>query len=99
MTGFVQLIEYRTDHPEQVDELLDERISTSEGTRTATRTRVCRDHHDPARFVEILEFPSREVAMANSELPATNAIHEKFALLCEDGPHFTDLEVRRDQPL
>lgn len=99
MTRFIQLIEYRTNRPDEVNHLLDEWIAASNGKRTATRTRVGRDHNDPAHFVEILEFPSHEDAMTNSGLPETGAVHEKFVRLCEGPPAFTDLDIVRDQPL
>lgn len=96
---FIQLIDYHTDQPDAVDDLLSQWIVTSAGERTARRTRVCRDVHDPTHYVEILEFDSAEDAMTNSQLPQTNAVHEQFTGLCTTGPTFTDLSVTRDQPL
>ncbi|AHH95788.1 hypothetical protein GCM10010174_46600 [Kutzneria viridogrisea] len=96
---FIQLIQYRTTQPEEVGELLDRWIATSAGKRTATRTRVTRDRNEPTSYVEVLEFPSYELAMANSTMPETNAIHERFVELCEEGPTFVDLDVLRDEAL
>ena len=97
--AFIQIIDYRTGQPEAVDDLLSRWIASSAGQRTARRTRVCRDVHDPTHYVEILEFDSAEDALTNSQLPQTNAVHEQFAGLCTAGPSFTDLSVARDQPL
>jgi hypothetical protein len=96
---FIQLIEYRTTQPEAVDELLSQWIADSGGRRTATRTRVGRDHHDGDHFVEILEFPSYDEAMRNSEMPETNGIHERFVQLCAEPPRFVDLDVVREEQL
>lgn len=96
---FVQLIEYRTTKPEAVDELLSRWIADSGGRRTATRTRVGRDRHDPHHFVEILEFPSHEAAMLNSQLPVTKGIHEQFVELCTELPRFVDLDIFREEQL
>lgn len=95
---FIQLISYRTSEPEKVSQLLDDWIATSEGQRTATRTRLGRDRNEPDRYVEILEFPSYEEAMRNSDLAVTTDVDTKFRPLVED-LRFTDLDVVRDEQL
>ena len=99
MSSFIQLIDYHTDQPQAVDDLLSGWIAASAGKRTARRTRVCQDVNNPAHYVEILEFDSEQDALTNSQLPETNAVHEQFTALCTAGPNFTDLSVTRDQPL
>ena len=99
LVTFVQLIEYSTTQPEAVDELLSRWIAESGGQRTATRTRVGRDHHDPQHFVEILEFPSYDDAMRNSHLSVTHAVHEQFVQLCTEPPRFVDLDIVREEKL
>ncbi|MEW2386586.1 hypothetical protein AB0873_31805 [Micromonospora sp. NPDC047707] len=96
---FVQLIDYHTDRPEEVDRLLSTWITSSTGVRAARRTRVCRDRHESTHYIEIIEFDSREDAAANSNLPETRAVHAAFAPLCTDGPRFIDLDVQRDERL
>ncbi|WP_018807042.1 hypothetical protein [Salinispora arenicola] len=95
--AFIQIIDYRTDCPEEVDRVLTEWINASAGRRTATRTRVCRDRDDPTHYMEILEFDSHDDAVVNSELTMTNATHEAFVPLCTEGPHFINLDVMRDE--
>lgn len=97
--AFIQIIDYRTDCPEEVDRVLTEWINASTGRRTATRTRVCRDRDDPTHYMEILVFDSYDDALVNSELAVTNAIHEVFVPLCTDGPRFINLDVVRDESL
>lgn len=96
--GFIQLISYRTHEPGKVGRLLDEWITNSAGQRTAIRTRVGQDRNDPTRYVEILEFPSYEEAMRNSQLEVTTATDAEFRPLVAD-LIFTDLDIVRDEQL
>lgn len=96
--SFIQLISYRTSEPEKVGRLLDEWIANSAGQRTATRTRIGRDRNEPDRYVEILEFPSYEEAMRNSDLDVTNQTDSDFRPIVEDLT-FTDVDIIRDQQL
>ncbi|GAB1691923.1 hypothetical protein [Krasilnikovia sp. M28-CT-15] len=50
------------------------------------------------RLVTIVEFPSYEAAMANSELPETGEFARQMAALCSNGPEFQNLEVKRTFP-
>ncbi|GAA3741676.1 hypothetical protein GCM10022225_26450 [Plantactinospora mayteni] len=97
--AFIQIIDYRTDRPDDVDQVLTDWINATTGIRTARRTRVCRDRHDPTHYMEIIEFDSVEDAAINSNLPQTQATHEAFVPLCTDGPRFIDLDVLRDEQL
>jgi hypothetical protein len=99
MTTLVQLIEYWTDRFGEVDSLLTEWITDSQGQRTAARTRIGQDRHDPQHYIEVLEFDSVEDAERNSRLPITDAVHQRFVSLCSRGPFFTDLLIRRDEDL
>ena len=47
----------------------------------------------PNRYVSIVEFESYEAAMANSELPETRAVADKYAALCDEPPRFVNLDV------
>ncbi|RJQ82927.1 hypothetical protein D5S17_01620 [Pseudonocardiaceae bacterium YIM PH 21723] len=97
--AFVQIIDYRTTRADEVQDLLSRWIELTGGKRTATRTTVGRDRQDPTHFMEILEFPSYEVAMANSALPETTRVHEEFVALLEEPPRFIDLDVIRSESL
>ncbi len=46
-------------------------------------------------FVRIVEFPSYEAAMANSELAETALFSQKPAVLCDGPMVFRNLDVRR----
>jgi hypothetical protein len=94
---FIQLIDYQTTRVEEVQALLTRWIEATGGVRTATRTTVGRDRDDSTHFVEILQFPSYEDAMRNSNLPETHKVHEEFVGLCVEYPKFINLDVIRDE--
>ena len=45
-------------------------------------------------YVQIVEFPSYEDAMTNSELPETASLAERLGQLCEGPMLFRNLDVR-----
>ncbi|CAL9463787.1 ester cyclase [Streptomyces sp. Tu 3180] len=96
---FVQLIDCRTSRLDEMDRLMDQWVEQTRGRRTATHTLVAKDHTDAAHVVEIVEFPSYEEAMRNSQLPETDRIFREMVALCDEMPTFTDLDVVRDAQL
>ncbi len=96
---FVQVIDCKTDRYDDMNRLMDEWVAATEGKRTATHSIVGRDRSADDHYVEIIEFPSYEDAMKNSNLPETNRIFEEMVALCDGLPNFTDLEVIRDEQL
>lgn len=96
---FVQVIDCRTSKYSEMNRLLDAWVEQTEGKRTATHSLVGRDHTEPDHYVEIIEFPSYEKAMSNSNLPETNRIFEEMVSLCDGMPTFTDLDVVREDQL
>lgn len=95
MAGFVQVIEIRTTRVEEIDELLAGWLAQTEGIRKAQRGTFTRDRDRPDVYVQIVEFPSYEEAMANSSLPATAEFARKLAELCDAAPTFRNLDVLR----
>lgn len=69
--SFLLLIDYKTTRVDEVQALLSQWIEATGGVRTATRTTVGRDRDDAAHFIEILELPSYEEAVRNSNLHET----------------------------
>lgn len=96
---FVQMIEYHTEQAGEADRIMDEWAAATNGKRTATRVMVAADRDDPGGYVEIVEFPSYEEAMRNSELPETHEIARKMRQICEGEPRFHNLDVRREEAL
>lgn len=96
---FVQIIDCRTSRVEELNRLMDDWVSVTQGKRTATHTLVGKDRSDPTHVVEIVEFPSYEEAVRNSTLPETDRIYQEMVAVCDAPPQFTDLDVMRDEQL
>ncbi|MEU6087470.1 ester cyclase [Streptomyces sp. NPDC047085] len=96
---FVQLIECKTSRLDEMNRLIDDWVAQTKGRRTATHALVGRDRSDASHIVEVVEFPSYEEAMRNSNLPETDKIFREMVALCDEMPTFTDLDVVRDERL
>ncbi|MQS16286.1 ester cyclase [Streptomyces kaniharaensis] len=96
---FVQIVECRTERPDELNQLMDTWIEQTQGKRTATHTMVGSDREDARHVVEIVEFPSYEAAMRNSALPETDRIFREMVALCQEPPTFTNLDLVRDEQL
>ncbi|MFB7501177.1 ester cyclase [Streptomyces sp. NPDC056161] len=96
---FVQLIECRTSRFDEMNRLLDMWVEQTKGKRTATYDLVGKDRSDAAHLVELVEFPSYEDAMRNSNLPETDKVFRQLVALCDELPTFVDLDVVREEPL
>jgi len=93
--AFIQIIELVTKRPDEVEALIDEWRSATDGRRTAQRGTFTKDRERPDTFVQVVEFPSFEDAMANSDLPETAAFATRLAALCEGPMAFRNLDVLR----
>ncbi|WP_395295921.1 ester cyclase [Kitasatospora hibisci] len=93
---FVQIIDCKTDRLDDLNRLMDTWAEQTRGRRTAGHAVVATDRADTKHVVEIVEFPSYEEAMRNSNLPETDRIFREMVALCEEPPTFTDLDVVRD---
>ena len=90
--GFVQIIEYQTSRADEIQKLADEWERATQGKRTATRSTGGADADRPGVWVQIVEFPSRDAAMKNSELPETARLSEQIAKLCDGPPVFRNVD-------
>jgi quinol monooxygenase YgiN len=97
--AFVQVIEFESTRPDEVEALVAEWRGLTEGTRKAQRGTFTKDRDRSDTYVQIVEFPSYEDAMANSELPETAAFAEKLRSLCDGAPRFRNLDVRSVEEL
>lgn len=96
---FVQIIEYTTSKPDEIAKIMDEWMAATEGKRTPTREVTGKDRDDSDRYFQIVEFPSYEEAMKNSELPETSQFAERIRALCDGPAVFRNLDVVREQDL
>lgn len=94
---FVQIIEYETSRGDEVENLFEEWMARTEGKRTVTHEFHTQDRERPQHYVDIVEFPSYEKAMANNDLPETQQVAERFRSLCTTEPRFLNLEVVQEQ--
>ena len=97
--GFIQVIEFTTTRPSEVEALVDEWITKTAGRRTAQRGTFTQDRERPNTYLQIVEFPSYEDAMANSDLPETAAFAERLGQLCDGPTLFRNLDVRRTEEM
>ncbi|WP_416984978.1 ester cyclase [Streptomyces sp. T028] len=96
---FVQLIDCKTSRFDEMNRLMDSWVEQTKGKRTATHNVIGKDRSDASHFIEIVEFPSYEDAMRNSNLPETDRVFQQMVALCDEMPTFTDLDVVRDEQL
>jgi quinol monooxygenase YgiN len=92
---FVQLIEFQTDNIAEFNATVDEWLETSKGWRTATRAALAQDRDRPGTYLQMVEFPTYEAAMENSNRPETTKFSERLAALCTSQPVFRNLDVER----
>jgi hypothetical protein len=95
--SFVQIIEYETDRPEEVA-ALGEQMEASGTPQRFTSLRMTKDRDRPNGYVTIVEFPSYEVAMENSDAPETQAFAAKMMELATGPARFLNLDVTRSLP-
>jgi hypothetical protein len=93
--SFIQTIEYKTSRYDEIDAVIDKFLAETEGRRTVVTSTVTKDRDSSDTYVTIVEFPSYEDAMKNSEDPATGAMAEQMAKLCDGPPIFRNLDVVR----
>jgi len=96
---FIQMIEYKTTRIDEFNDALATWLEATKGKRAATRGIQTKDLDASNTYVQIVEFPSHEEAMANSNLPETGEFAAKLASLCDGPPTFRNLEVLREEQM
>ena len=97
--SFVQIIEITTPRLSEVEALMQEWVAKTEGKRSASRSILTKDRDRPGTYVQVVEFPSYEEAMANSDLPETAEFARRLASLCDGPPSFRNLDLLREDRL
>jgi hypothetical protein len=90
---FVQIIEYKTSRIDELNALLDSWVEKNAGSRLATRALQTRDRDTENVYLNIVEFPTYEQAMDNSNRPETAAFAAQVAALCDGPPVFRNLDL------
>jgi hypothetical protein len=96
---FVQLIEFKTSDINAFNRTLDEWLAKTSGVRTSTRAIQGEDRDSRGSYVHIVEFPSFEAAMENSNRPETDEFAAQLAKLCDSPPTFRNLDVTREEDM
>jgi quinol monooxygenase YgiN len=93
---FVQIIEFRTSRIDEFNAALDEWLDkTDRQRRIVTRATQTRDRDNDGIYVHIVEFPSYEEAMENSNRSETGEFAAQLAALCDGPAVFRNLDVLR----
>ena len=97
---FVQIIEFKTGDIDAFNRTLDEWLEKTAGSaRIPTRAIQTRDRDNDRTYVHIVEFPSYEAAMENSDRPETSEFAAALAKLCDGPPTFRNLDVTREEEM
>jgi quinol monooxygenase YgiN len=91
--AFVQLIEFRTHRIDDFETTVRQ-WSEAIGAEATARWAITGGDRDNAdHYVQIVEFPDYESAMANSRSPATGEFAERLSKICEGEATFHNLDV------
>jgi hypothetical protein len=93
--AFIQLIEITTTRLEDIEGIMQPWLAATEGRRSAHRSTLTKDRDRADTYIQIVEFPSYEEAMKNSNLPETAAFANELVKLCDGPPAFRNLDVAR----
>jgi len=94
---FIQLIDYETDRAAEIDAAMRTAMAQV-GDMGFVRFEQTQDHDNPRHFVTIVEFPTYEAAMANSNRPETDIMATELAQMCTRGPNYQNLDVQMGMP-
>ncbi len=97
--AFIQIMELTTSNIEEVQKLADEWLEATTGKLTAQKLVLTKDRDSANTYFAIVEFPSYEEAMKNSNLPETQAISAKMMAACDSEPKFRNLDVIQEDIL
>ena len=95
----VHLIEFKTGDIDAFNRTLDEWLAKTSGVRTPTLAIQGQDRDNDRTYIHIVEFPSFEAAMENSNRPETAEFAAELAKLCDSLPTFRNLDVSREEEM
>ncbi|KSU75389.1 hypothetical protein GA0061083_2836 [Pseudarthrobacter enclensis] len=93
MSGFVQIIEFRSSRIEEIQELGRPQRAEGDALPTFRRIMATADRDDPGHYFTIVEFGSYDTAMDNSNRPETSEFAARMAELCDGPVTFHNLDV------
>lgn len=89
---FIQTVDYETDRPDELRELMQE-WSRQHPEPGPARLTLAQDRDRPGHIVVVAEFDSYEQAMEHSRRPETGAYAERIRGLTTGEPRYVNLEV------
>jgi len=90
---FIQIVSFHCTHLDDLREIEQEWLDTTEGRRTLLKETLLADRNDPTHFVTLNEFASYESATENSELQETQRMARAISTLLTGEPAYLDLDV------
>jgi hypothetical protein len=95
MGSFVQVIQFSSSNIDEIRKLGDEfrEKRAAEGAGGPVMGLFTEDRDKPGHYLNIVEFPSYEVAMQNSNNPLTQEFAQRMSELCDGPPTFHNLSV------
>jgi hypothetical protein len=94
MPGFIQLIEFETNDVEAVEKAIQNFRDDHPGVMTFTTSRVAEDRDKPGTYISIVEFPSYEEAMKQSDHPALSEFVQSIGPELMANRRFRNLDVK-----
>jgi hypothetical protein len=97
---FVQIIEYRTSKPEEMQALSDKYRAKrqAEGGPGPVQVFAGKDRDQDDVYLTIVRFPSYEVAMENSQREDTGELAASMAALADGPPTFRNIDLAMQWP-
>ena len=96
MAGFIPIIEFTTSRPDEVKALSEQYRADRKASGDAApvlRGTFTADRDRPNTYLNIVEFPTYEAAMENSQHPSTSDFAAKMMVLCDGPAKFYNLDA------
>ncbi|MHB8680853.1 MAG: DUF1330 domain-containing protein [Acidimicrobiales bacterium] len=93
MPEFIQIMEFETSRIDEFEALAQRMREERGDALLATKSTVTEDRDHRGRYYVIVEFPSYEDAMKNSNDPVTGRFAEEMSKLLDAPPTFRNLDV------
>lgn len=94
---FLQTVEYETDRPDEIRELMAEWARQRRPSPGPSRLTFAEDRDRPGHLMVVAEFDSYEQAMEHSARPETSAYAERLRRLASGEPRYVNLEITRQE--
>lgn len=86
--AFIQSVQIKSKNFDQIKKISDEWRAQTAGQRTATRATICKDRDNADTYYVLVEFPSYDAAMKNSQMPQTDEFSKQIADLADEVKFF-----------